>query len=870
MTQQGVMPGFGNQGGTSSDEHGYASGPERGSRRRRLAGYLKAANEMRQSYMGSGQYDGEEGSGVPGSYPELTAARSGDEEMVLFPSYARRHYPKKPSGNDLPGSTQDFSSSRGTGDAEYWKREWENYEDGKSIVDVDVRGWIYSPHRGAMTRKQRFVVGIARRLSGVPAPAPVVDSRGSSPSNMVQNRLESHAARHEEEQIEREAVSLARKGQGEADIAWRGEFSERAGRDHDRYSIRSSSRASSPDKESSPRLPFGSNDGSIYDDASSLNSLDKRPSWNLPQDMNAAEIAVANAHLMARLKPFLHIPLINTPLTVFFYNEKTSKSRSITTNESGHFSLRTPLDFIPTSVRVLASDRLSATEEILVTDPKGVSIISDIDDTIKHSGIGNGAKDIFRNVFIRELGDLTIEGVKEWYSKMADRGVQFHYVSNSPWQLYPVLTSFFVMAGLPKGSFHLKQYNGMLQGIFEPVAERKKGTLEKIMRDFPERRFILVGDSGEADLELYTEIVLANPGRVLGVFIRDVTTTKQQGFFDSSLRPLRQRGSQSPIRGRSKDSASVSNRKSLPDLSPKPDPPPRPSMRSIHTNAQTQGRGPSMGRLIDYDEPPSQGLNRSLTSPDSEKKSPPPRRPMKPLSLRTVSSESLSMTPINPAAPSNVSRKPIPPPKPRQYSTSDPPHQNQPSDPSPLSQSEAASPPGSRAASLERQSYRAMAKNKVSSVYNSLPSWSSYAPVSEQQQPGPTSAPQSTPADDLNRKGNLPPPVPPRRGLSSYPAAAAHYASNRISGGWSGSNPEATNDDAANGGGGRGGGDVPEVSKKEEMWKQRWARAKKIFEEKGVVLKTWRRGEDVMGDAVALVERAMAEEKQEREGIRTK
>ena len=883
MTQQGVMPGFGSQIEGSSDKNGYMSGAERGSRRKKLAGYLKAANEIRQSYMGSSQFDGEDGSGIPGSFPDLTAARSGEEELVLFPSYARRRYPRKSSNRDVPGSSQDIRNSRGTGDAEYWKKEWEKYEDSNSVVDVDVRGWIYSPHRGAMTRKQRFVVGIARRLSGVPAPSVSTESRESSPLGMVQSRLDSHAARHEEEQIEREAASLARKGEGAANVAWRGEYGEPPSRDSDRNSIRGSpapSRTPSPDSEHSPRLPFRGSEGSIYDDASSLNSLEKRTSWNQPQDMSPAEISVANAHLMARLKPFLHIPLINTPLTVFFYNDNTSKSRSITTNESGHFSLRTPLDFIPTNVRVLASDKLSATEEVQITEPKGVSIISDIDDTIKHSGIGNGAKEIFRNVFIRELGDLTIEGVKEWYSKMADKGVQFHYVSNAPWQLYPVLTSFFAMAGLPKGSYHLKQYNGMLQGIFEPVAERKKGTLEKIMQDFPERRFILVGDSGEADLELYTDIVLANPGRVLGVFIRDVTTTKHQGFFDSSLKPLRQRGSQSPVRDRSSENTSFANRKSMSDLAQKPNLPARPSARSIQTNAQipttsaksrpsprsiqTDARipttGPTMGQLIDYDDSPTQNTIRSSTNSDPEKKSPPPLRP-KPPSLRSVSRESLSMTPMPPPPPptsSNPSsRKPIPPPKPRQYSTSE----TQPSDPSPLSQSQTASPPGSRASSLERQSYRAAMRSKVVSAYNSLPSWSSYA---ETQQPGPTSAPRPTPADDLNRKERLPPPIPPRRNISSYPAAAAHYASNRLSGGWSG-NPEGANG-ASGGGNGGGGGAGEEISKKEEMWQRRWATAKGIFEDKGVLLRSWRRGQDVMDEAVKLVESAKREEGSARNG----
>ena len=51
------------------------------------------------------------------------------------------------------------------------------------------------------------------------------------------------------------------------------------------------------------------------------------------------------------------------------------------------------------------------------------------------------------------------------------------------------------------------------------------------MADFPDRRFVLVVDSGEADLEVYTDVVMANPGRVLAAYIRDVTTPDKK-FFD--------------------------------------------------------------------------------------------------------------------------------------------------------------------------------------------------------------------------------------------------------------------------------------------------------------------------------------------------
>ena len=48
------------------------------------------------------------------------------------------------------------------------------------------------------------------------------------------------------------------------------------------------------------------------------------------------------------------------------------------------------------------------------------------------------------------------------------------------------------------------------------------------------------------------------------------------------------------------------------------------------------------------------------------------------------------------------------------------------------------------------------------------------------------------------------------------------------------------------------------------MWLRRWQKAKEIFEEKGVVLRSWRIGEDVADEAVRLVERAKKEQQRRR------
>ncbi|KAF1951097.1 hypothetical protein CC80DRAFT_519634 [Byssothecium circinans] len=905
---------------------------EPGARRKKLAGYLKAANEIRQTYQqqyapswsrSEASYDYEDE--TPGSFPDVAIVRSGEEEMVLFPSYARKHIKRKPEAEpgtiqEVSGDGRDVRDSSGAGDAEFWKQQWENYEDDNAVVDVDVRGWIYSPHKGQMNRKQRLFIGLARQLVGIQAP-PVGakppgasessrSSRESSPGHPSHHdRAQMRQSQRDEQAAAKEAEEILRKGEREAEAAAKGAYSENpAAEDTDN---RSEYRTENPGHPRVRELSKSPSSRSLKSDAN-ITPLKKRSSWTQPADMNASELAEANARLMARLRHFLAMPMANTPISVFFYNDQISKQRTIYTNPSGHFSISAALDFIPTHVRILASEKLSATEEVVVTDSNGISVISDIDDTIKHSAISSGAREIFRNAFIRDLEELTIDGVREWYNKMAELGVTFHYVSNSPWQLYPVISKYFSLAGLPPGSFHLKQYSGMLQGIFEPVAERKKSTLDKIARDFPERRFILVGDSGEADLEVYTDFVLENPGRVAAVFIRDVTTTEssdrsssssQRGGGNSSHAQASSEEEEDPelkaaiaasLRDleqeeRNRSKSLFSQLEDYPNI--RPGLPPRRTQPAFSTPEP-------VANLIDFspdEEPESHPAFRrantdtatlpsdhraSVSSTSSAKTAPPP--PRKPVSLRTSSTNSSSQPPTSKAPP---------PPKPRKPSTNT--LGSSPLSRQPATQSASPKLPIAPKPNLDsQQSYAGMARDKLASVYNNLPSLAS--------QPNETAPSSTDPGDNSSgTKKTPPPPPPPRRGIASYPAQAASYVGTKASSAWQHAppiphpstrpnqlqpysttsapqGPQRTNTSStlgSNGGaggynGGGGGGydsNGQVVNKREVLWRQRWARAEQVLGEKGVVLRSWRVGSDVVGEAERIIKEDMEKNKKEGE-----
>ncbi|ETS75565.1 hypothetical protein PFICI_12509 [Pestalotiopsis fici W106-1] len=803
---------------------GSGTGAEPGARRRKLAAVAgrvynagaSAVSGIRESYnqTRAGQIDTEELQKItiPGAFPDVKIIVSGDEQMVLFPSYAKRHVRGQMRQYEDPAGPP-HSSTVEIDEEEYWRQEWARHEDEKAIVDVDVRGWIYNPHRGPMTRRNRILIGLARQLSGIPTPQAQQQHLDPSPASLHQL----HEEEREQMRIAQEAQEIERRGQAERAAAVKGGYSE-APRDadsEDEYgsSRDSRSRSPTPSARSAPRSPVMGVSRSSTAGGSQLSE---------------AELAVANANLMARIAPFMTTPLVQRPITVFFYNDSQSQSKTVTTNDSGHFILRAPLDFVPTHIRVLANEGLSATEPVHVIEPEGISLISDIDDTIKHSSITTGAKEIFRNTFIRDLGDLTVDGVREWYTSMHNLGVRIHYCSNSPWQLYPVIASYFKLAGLPPGSIHLKQYSGMLQGIFEPVAERKKGTLEKIMHDFPQRRFLLVGDSGEADLEVYTEIAVANPGRIVAIFIRDVTTPERSGYFDSGFG----RASGREL-VRAPNSTNPSRNNSLDDRASRPALPPRTPSKPA------KEEGPIMGDLIDFSEEPQespqeesrhlQELRENL--PPSNKKAPPPR-PAKPTSLKSSSTASLSGA-SNPAE-TLEQKKPPPPPQARRTTPSNGGSAKPPA-PHPLSQMHNSSQQGLNGSQQSLSStvpYDRRGSN-FSSTSGSASSKSAAPPpppprrtntASSLQQSGPqvTRNPsRGTPDSDVEAIDSLPP---------------SAFQNNTY-------NTNLTPDAPLN--------------KKLDLWHRRLQRAQETLDQQGVALYTWRRGNDVVNEAEGLVRQAM-------------
>ncbi len=168
-------------------------------------------------------------------------------------------------------------------------------------------------------------------------------------------------------------------------------------------------------------------------------------------------------------------------------------------------------------------------------------VISDIDDTV----LVTGATSILQTARLTFLGNaytrLPFAGVAAFYRALQSGPVTtlfnpIYYVSSSPWNLYDLLVDFFRIQGLPKGPILLRDF-GLNADLLSSESHHmhKLAMIRKILDVNPQLPFVLIGDSGQQDPEIYAQVVGENPDRIRAIYIRDVSVGDER---DASVREL--------------------------------------------------------------------------------------------------------------------------------------------------------------------------------------------------------------------------------------------------------------------------------------------------------------------------------------------
>ncbi len=144
-------------------------------------------------------------------------------------------------------------------------------------------------------------------------------------------------------------------------------------------------------------------------------------------------------------------------------------------------------------------------------------VISDIDDTIIETGVQRVGLMLRQTFTGSALTRTPFPGAAELYRDLEAGANPFFYVSSSPWNLHAFLLAFLEHRGFPLGPLLLRDLIGSRAG-----RDRKHDRIEEVLALHPHLPFVLIGDSGETDPEIYAGIVAAHPGRILAVYIREV------------------------------------------------------------------------------------------------------------------------------------------------------------------------------------------------------------------------------------------------------------------------------------------------------------------------------------------------------------
>ena len=156
-------------------------------------------------------------------------------------------------------------------------------------------------------------------------------------------------------------------------------------------------------------------------------------------------------------------------------------------------------------------------------------VISDIDDTVIFTGVANKMMMLWRLFTQGPRSRIVFPGVAAFYRALhggvgADEMNPLLYVSRGPWSLYEVLDEFFNIHGIPVGPIlFLRKWNLSLRHPL-PRGERghKLALIREMLSIYSDMPFILIGDSGQHDPEIYSRVVRENPGKVMAVYIRNI------------------------------------------------------------------------------------------------------------------------------------------------------------------------------------------------------------------------------------------------------------------------------------------------------------------------------------------------------------
>lgn len=207
------------------------------------------------------------------------------------------------------------------------------------------------------------------------------------------------------------------------------------------------------------------------------------------------------------------------------------------------FSLPEESEWIELPVKLPATGAKKKAPVLVEGRNNTFGVISDIDDTILVSKATHKLRFLHLTLTNNAQTRSPFNGVEDFYRALVEGGDgessnPVFYISSSHWNLYDSLVAFLNVNNIPRGPLLLKRFSGIVNMI-RHISDHshKRGKVRRVLNTYPNLSFILIGDSGQEDTDIYRDIAEDYPDRIKVIYIRDIST-KENTAVHETVQPL--------------------------------------------------------------------------------------------------------------------------------------------------------------------------------------------------------------------------------------------------------------------------------------------------------------------------------------------
>jgi len=226
-------------------------------------------------------------------------------------------------------------------------------------------------------------------------------------------------------------------------------------------------------------------------------------------------------------RSFTSVPVDDVEVTI----AAGGVTHTVTADRGGVVDSIVPIDLEPgwRTIRISAGGSLAVDADVFVVHPDTrFGLVSDVDDTVMVTSLPRPLLAAWNSFVLTEHARRPVPGMSVLYERILAQhpGAPVVYLSTGAWNVAPTLERFLTRNMYPSGTLLLTDWGPTHDRFFRSGRLHKHDNLQRLARDFPDVQWLLVGDDGQHDEELYGEFATQHRDNVAGVAIRQLSTSE--------------------------------------------------------------------------------------------------------------------------------------------------------------------------------------------------------------------------------------------------------------------------------------------------------------------------------------------------------